>query len=89
VNQAIEDLTASLGRAPFTDEIAKHLGISLVCWERMARELGGALSQISRHSTNQTTDPDDLLGMTKREAARAAMQAYETYVRWRAAACYN
>jgi len=60
VNCAIEDLTAALGRAPATDEIAKHLGVSADCWERMSRELGGALSHGSRRSTNQPTDPDNL-----------------------------
>jgi RNA polymerase sigma factor for flagellar operon FliA len=60
VNCAIEDLTAALGRAPLTDEIAKHLGLSVDCWEQMSRELGGAISHGSKHATNQTTNPDDL-----------------------------
>jgi RNA polymerase sigma factor for flagellar operon FliA len=60
VNLAIESLTAALGRAPFTDEIAKHLGMSLGCWERMSRELCGAISPARAQSVNQTINPDDL-----------------------------
>jgi DNA-directed RNA polymerase specialized sigma subunit len=60
VNVAIETLTATLGRAPFGDEIAKHLGMPLDQWERMSRELCGEISPVQGQSANRTIDPDDL-----------------------------
>lgn len=60
VNVAIESLSATLGRTPFADEIAKHLGISLGCWERMSRELCLARLAVYGQSANQMANPEDL-----------------------------
>jgi RNA polymerase sigma factor for flagellar operon FliA len=73
VNLVIDDLAAKLGRAPFSDEIATHLGVSLGCWERISRELCGALSPVHSQSASQTINPDDLPSAWPDQERHAAM----------------